>query len=147
LCCLLDDFTRLYHLFEYQHNSFEFSKPMQFGASNNSSKPATFSSLLAKQADSVRTPDQRPALSEEPVTPGSVVSESKGTPSADAAAAATPKGPIVWSDILLWKEPLQSLAIFFAGLLAFGAFTFAAYGAHKMTLVSGACCMHTVGPA
>jgi hypothetical protein len=143
LCCALDGFPRLYHLIGYQHNSFEFSKPMQFGASNNSSKPA---SLLSKQADSVRTPDRRPALSEEPVTPGSVVSESKGTPSADAAAAAIPRGPIVWSDILLWKEPLQSFAIFVTGLLAFGVFNFAAYGAHKMTLVSGACCMHTVGP-
>ncbi|KAF6255089.1 Reticulon-domain-containing protein [Scenedesmus sp. NREL 46B-D3] len=120
---------------ELQHTNFEFSKPTQFGAGDTSSKPATFSSLLSKQADSVRTPDQRPALSEEPVTPGSVVSESKGAPSADAAAA--PRAPIVWSDILLWKEPLQSLAIFCAGLLAFGLFTFAAYGAHKMTLVSG----------
>jgi hypothetical protein len=136
----------LYPFIYHQHNNFEFSKPMQFGASNNSSKPATFSSLLSKQADSACTPNQRPAPSEEPVTPGSVVSESKATPSADAAAAATPRGPIVWSDILLWKEPLQSLAIFVAGLLAFGVFTFAAYGAHKMTLVSGACRMHNFEP-
>jgi hypothetical protein len=121
---------------------------MQFGASNNSSKPAPFSSLLSKQADSARTPEQRPALSGEPVTPGSVVSESKGVPGTDAAATpapAAPRAPIVWSDILLWKEPLQSLAIFFAGLIGFGVVTFAAYGAHRMTLVSGELRQHAPG--
>lgn len=124
-----------------QRNNFEFSKPMQFGGSNPSSNPSSkpFSSLLSKKADSARTPDQRPALSEEPVTPGSVVSESKGALGTDAPAApAVPRAPINWADILLWKEPLQSFAMFVTGLLAFGLVTFAAYGAHRMTLVSGA---------
>lgn len=125
---------------ELQRNNFEFSKPMQFGGSNPSSNPSSkpFSSLLSKKADSARTPDQRPALSEEPVTPGSVVSESKGALGTDAPAApAVPRAPINWADILLWKEPLQSFAMFVTGLLAFGLVTFAAYGAHRMTLVSG----------
>jgi len=45
---------------------------------------------------------------------------------------------IVWQDIFMWKEPLQTTTIFIAGLALFALVTFAAYGAHKMTLMSGA---------
>lgn len=38
----------------------------------------------------------------------------------------------------MWKEPLQTTTIFIAGLALFALVTFAAYGAHKMTLMSGA---------
>lgn len=44
---------------------------------------------------------------------------------------------IVWQDIFMWKEPLQTTTIFIAGLALFALVTFAAYGAHKMTLMSG----------
>jgi hypothetical protein len=44
---------------------------------------------------------------------------------------------IVWGDILMWKQPLQTTTVFVAGLAAFGVLTFAAYGAHKMTVMSG----------
>jgi hypothetical protein len=47
-------------------------------------------------------------------------------------------GKLVWSNILMWEEPLQTLAVFLAGLGGYWLLTFAAYGAHTMTLVTGA---------
>lgn len=44
---------------------------------------------------------------------------------------------IVWGDILMWKQPLQTTTVFVAGLAVFGVLTFAAYGAHKVTVMSG----------
>jgi hypothetical protein len=62
-------------------------------------------------------------------------------PAVTAAAAAAGKkaSKLVWGDILLWKQPLQTATIFVSGLAAFGLLNFAAYGAHKMTLMSGGC--------
>jgi hypothetical protein len=59
-----------------------------------------------------------------------------GTPDAVRNAAKQPR-KLVWGDILMWKQPMQSATIFIAGLAGFGLLNFAAYGAHKMTLMSG----------
>lgn len=59
-----------------------------------------------------------------------------GSP-AGAAEGAKKAGKIVWGDILMWRQPLQTATVFVGGLAAFGLLTFAAYGAHKMTLMSG----------
>jgi hypothetical protein len=59
-----------------------------------------------------------------------------GTPDAVRNAAKQPS-KLVWGDILMWKQPLQSATLFIAGLAGFGLLTFAAYGAHNMTLMSG----------
>lgn len=109
-------------------NTFEFKPGMQqFGNTK-----APFSSVQpATSTDSARTPDQR--IIRGPMTPGSVVSESRGTAGTEAA----PRAPLVWSDVLLWKEPLQTLAIFMLGLVCFSFFTFLLYGAHSMSFVSG----------
>eukprot|EP00879_Flechtneria_rotunda_P024092 GHRR01025530.1.p3 GENE.GHRR01025530.1~~GHRR01025530.1.p3 ORF type:complete len:118 (-),score=35.68 GHRR01025530.1:767-1120(-) len=80
-----------------------------------------------------------------PATPASVTGESQGTPTVINTPASTPappaagatNHPLVWSEILLWHEPLQTAVVFLGGLLAFGLLTFAAYGTHQMTLVSG----------
>jgi hypothetical protein len=58
------------------------------------------------------------------------------TPDAVRNAAKQPS-KLVWGDILMWKQPLQSATLFIAGLAGFGLLTFAAYGAHNMTLMSG----------
>lgn len=60
-------------------------------------------------------------------------------PAAAAAAAGKKASKLVWGDVLLWKQPLQTATIFISGLAAFGLLNFAAYGAHKMTLMSGGC--------
>lgn len=56
-----------------------------------------------------------------------------------AAVTASKSRKLVWSDVLLWKAPLQTASIFVLGLVTFWLLTFAAYGAHKFTLVSGGC--------
>lgn len=62
-----------------------------------------------------------------------------GTPQASAAAGASSKAAskIVWDDVLMWRQPMQTATLFVAGLAAFALLNFAAYGAHKMTLMSG----------
>lgn len=62
-----------------------------------------------------------------------------GSPEPAAAAASKKASKLVWGDVLLWKQPLQTATIFISGLAAFGLLNFAAYGAHKMTLMSGGC--------
>lgn len=59
-----------------------------------------------------------------------------GSPPVAEAGKKSPSR-IVWSDILMWRQPLQTTTVFVAGLAAFGLLTFAAYGAHKMTVLSG----------
>jgi hypothetical protein len=62
-----------------------------------------------------------------------------GTPAASAAAGIGSKAAskIVWGDVLMWRQPMQTATLFVAGLAAFALLNFAAYGAHKMTLMSG----------
>eukprot|EP00879_Flechtneria_rotunda_P007148 GHRR01007501.1.p1 GENE.GHRR01007501.1~~GHRR01007501.1.p1 ORF type:complete len:308 (+),score=98.45 GHRR01007501.1:213-1136(+) len=119
--------------------NFEFRLGKQTGNVREHSKPF---STLHKQADSGMSQDQgTPA----PATPASVTGESQGTPTVINTPASTPappaagatNHPLVWSEILLWHEPLQTAVVFLGGLLAFGLLTFAAYGTHQMTLVSG----------
>lgn len=62
-----------------------------------------------------------------------------GSPDLAAAVAASKRpSKVNYSDILLWKEPLQTATIFIAGTAGFALLNFAAYGAHNMTLMSGA---------
>jgi len=90
---------------------------------------------LRQPADSI-TANTRDQQTPEPATPCSASAESRDT-SVTASTNTAPKKRINWTNIILWKEPLQSLFIFTVGLFAFGLLTFAAYGAHNMTVVSG----------
>jgi hypothetical protein len=120
-----------------QHNTFEF-KPMQSKvAADVKGKANTLPSFggLRQPADSI-TANTRDQSTPEPATPCSASAESRDT-SVTASTNTTPKKRINWTNIILWKEPLQSLFIFTVGLSAFGLLTFAAYGAHNMTVVSG----------
>eukprot|EP00775_Hariotina_reticulata_P010174 gene10174-10334_t len=121
---------------ELQHNTFEF-KPMQSkGAADVKGKANPLPSFggLRQPADSI-TASTRDPHTPEPATPCSASAQSRDL-SATAANSTAPKKRINWTNIILWKEPLQSLFIFTVGLLAFGLLTFAAYGAHSMTVVS-----------
>lgn len=60
-----------------------------------------------------------------------------GSPDDVVAAKKCAGGKFVWQAILMWQEPMQTATVFIAGLTAFGLLNFAAYGAHKMTLMSG----------
>lgn len=43
---------------------------------------------------------------------------------------------VTLSELLLWTEPLQTLVVFLAGLMAYGVLTWVAYGAHQWSLIS-----------
>lgn len=73
-------------------------------------------------------------------TMGMMTPEGATTTSSSSKAgggSATWSSKIVWGDILMWRSPLQTATVFVAGAAAFWLANFAAYGAHKMTLMSG----------
>lgn len=89
------------------------------------------------QAENAMTPEQTRHVARTPITGGTVVSQLRDT--RNAAQELVPATPLMWSDLLLWTEPLQTLVIFVGGLMAFGLFTWVAYGTHNWSLLS---CKH-----
>lgn len=121
------------HTLRLQSNAFEF-KPV-----GQPAKPATgpFSTRMApaeSQAENAMTPQQNRLEAKTPGTSGTVVSQLRDVKPAEREAE--PATPLVWSELLLWTEPLQTLVVFVGGLVAFGLFTWVAYGAHNWSLLS-----------
>ncbi len=89
---------------------------------------------------------QATPMDQEPTTPTSVVADSAPAPAASepitppatvAAPPAAAVAAVTWGDVLAWKHPIRSAFWFLAGLLMFGVVSYAMYGPHKITLVSG----------
>jgi hypothetical protein len=102
-----------------QGNTFEFPRHM----APKDVKPMGIT--YKSKASSMATPaDPNP-----PCTPQSTMSVGESQPASD-----NPYGLV---DTLLWRSPLHSTCMLLLGLAMIGLVMFAAYGAHRVTLVSG----------
>jgi hypothetical protein len=103
-----------------QGNTFEFPRHM----AGKDVKPMS-NAYKSKASSMAATPDQTP-----PCTPMSTMSIGESQPDSDAARYGL-------ADTLSWRSPVHSTCMLLLGLTMIGLVMFAAYGAHRVTLVSG----------